>query len=330
MGAIVGGLVLFIAIFVGGYIWTSYDRVDPGNIGILVDYGDGSIEPITETKWMWVGRYQKLIEWNAGQQVYVMDVGGSSGQLEGDDAVECLTMDTQNIKVDTQTDWRIDPKQIVETYVLWKDTPLTGPGNRKAPSNSLEDHIIRNETRSAVRKVCSEFGWSDILGVKQVEFQDKIDKEVKENASSKGVIINQVTIRQRYPSQALGALMAARLQGQQQQEQSLFLAAQNERQQKIDQAAAVAAGEKSRIEAEAKAKVDVANASAAAQVKRVAAEQEAEAIRSRGLAEADSLKAQAAAVTPSLVDLEKARKWNGQGPTTVLGSEPQIINQIPR
>lgn len=114
-----------------------------------------------------------------------------------------------------------------------------------------------------------------------------------------------------------------------QQEQSAFRASQQKRQQEIDLNASIAAAEKARVEAEAKAKVDIANASAAAEVARVKAQQEAEAIRIRGEAEAASLRAQAQAVTPALVDLERARKWNGQGPTTIMGGDPQIINQVP-
>lgn len=325
-----------------------WDRVEPGYVGILVDSGIGSTTPITATKWEFYGNYQTLVKWPIGQQVYVMDRSGSTGQIEGDDSVECLTSDTQTIAVDTQTDWRIDPTKIVSTYGSWKDTPLVGPSNRKSPGNYLEDLIIRNETRSAVRETCSTFTWADLLGSRQLEYQTKVDAEVKKSSVGRGVIIDQVTIRQRYPSAKLQGLMDARLEGQKQQEAQLFTSGQSQRQQEIDQAAAKAAGEKARIDAEAKAKVDLANASAAseqakvkaaadvaqatanAEIARVKAAQETDAARAKYQVETDALKAQAAVVTPALVDLEKAKRWNGQGPTTIIGGDPQIINQIPR
>lgn len=328
MGKVIAVLVLVISVFAGVYYWTSFDRVDPGNIGILVDYGDGSIDAVTETKWIWIGRYQKLIEYNAQEQNLIMDIG-SEGQIKGDDATECLTRDTQRIKIDSNTSWRINPAMIVQVYKDRRDVPLTGPRDRDGAGNYIEDIIVRNEVRSAIYKVCSEFGWADVLGDKQTEFQTRVFQEAKRAAEPLGVLISAVTIRQRIPDAGVDALMKARLAGQQQQEQSAFVASQQKRQQEIDLNASIAAAEKARIEAEARAKVDIANANAAAEVARVKAQQEAEAIRIRGEAEAASLRAQAQAVTPALVDLERARKWNGQGPTTIMGGDPQIINQVP-
>lgn len=328
MGKFIIGIVVALALIVGVYVWTSYERVDPGNIGILVDYGDGSIEPITETKWMWVGRYQKLLEYNAQEQTYVMDQG-EEGQVKGNDATDCTTADSQYIKIDSATDWQIDPTKLIDTYRLRRDVPLTGPRGRESAGNFLEDIIIRNDVRSAIYKICPTYSWSDILGTKQQEFEDRIEQEVKETAPTKGVIINRLTIRNRHPSEAIRGLQAARLEGQKQEETSRFLAAQQKRQQEIDQAAAVAAGEKARIEAEAKAKVDIANATAAAEVARVRALQEAESIKAKGEAEAASLRAQGQSVTRDLVELERARRWNGQGPTTIFGTTPELVNQVP-
>ena len=346
MGKLIAVLVFIIALAAGAYYWTSFDRVDPGNVGILVDYGDGSIDPVTETRLIWIGRYQKLVEYPAGEQTLVMDVG-SEGKVKGDDSTNCLTNDSQNIRIDSLTNWRIDPSQVVRLYQLRRDVPLVGPTGRDAPGNYIEDIIIRNHTRSAIYKVCATYGWADILGAKQTQFQEEVDREVKRTANPEGVIVSNVTIRQRFPSEAVQALMNARLEGQRQEEQSRFLAAQNERQQKIEQDAAKAAGEKARIDAEARAKIELANitaaaeqakvksaaefaqATTAAEIARVKANQEADAVRAKGQAEAESLKAQASVVTKELVELERARRWDGKLPTTIMGQTPEIVNQIP-
>jgi regulator of protease activity HflC (stomatin/prohibitin superfamily) len=321
--------VLVLALVGAVYYLTSWGRVDPGNVGILVDYSNGHIDPITETKWIWVGRYQKLIQWPAGQQVYVMERGDQTGQIKGDDSVQCITADSQAMRFDAQVDWRLDPKQITQVYALRKETPLVGPRNRDAPGNYLEDLVVRTSLRDAITKTCPQFGWSDLIGVKQLDFQNEVEQKVKEAAEPQGMIISGVTIIRPYPNDNLQGLLTARLQGQQQREQSDFAAAQAQRQQQIDQAASVAAAEKARIETEARNKLLVSNAEAEAQIARTKATQQAEATRSQGEAEADSLKAQASAVTPALVDLERAKKWNGAGPVTVIGGDPQMVNQVP-
>lgn len=324
-------LGFLIVIGMGGALWynSSYKRVEPGNVGILVDYSSGHIEPIYEARWQWVGRYQNLVQWPTGQQVYVMERGDSTGQIKGDDAIECITSDSQRLRFDAQVDWRLDPKQIVQVYQLRKETPLAGPRNRDAPGNYLEDLIIRTALRDSITKTCPSYSWSDLLGAKQLNFQEEVEAKVRASAEPQGTIVSSVTIIRPYPNDALQALLTARLEGQKQREQSDFAAAQAQRQQAIDQAAATALAEKTRIETEAKNKLDIANAEAAANVARTRASQEAEAIKSKGEAEAAALKAKAAAVTPALVDLERVQRWNGQGPQTILGSEPQVINQVP-
>lgn len=351
MGKVIAILVFVLALGGGFFYLNSWDRVDPGNIGILVDYGDGSIDPVTETKWIWIGRYQKLVEWPAGQQSYVMERGDSVGQIKGDDSIPCRTSDTQNVNFDAQVDWRIDPKQIVQVYQLRKDVPLIGPKNREAPGNYLEDVVIRTALRDAITKTCPEYTWSDLLGVKQTAFQAEIAQKVKATAEPQGAIISAVTILRPYPSKEVEALLQARLAGQSQEEQSRFQAAQQKREQEIALAASLAQQEQARVAAEAKARADIAASNAAAEknridtearnrllianaettahVEKVKADQEAEAIRVRGEAEAASQRAQASAITPVLVDLERAKRWNGQMPTTMFGETPTMVNQIP-
>lgn len=73
---------LFLAMALVGTA-CGWDKVEPGNVGILVDKGTGTITPIYETKWRWLGWYEELIEWPVGQQAYVMERGDSVGQIKG-------------------------------------------------------------------------------------------------------------------------------------------------------------------------------------------------------------------------------------------------------
>ena len=57
------------------------------------------------------------------------------------------------------------------------------------------------------------------------------------------------------------------------------------------------------------------------------AEAEAEAISLKGLAEAEAIKAKAASLSQSktLVEYVKAQQWNGQMPTTIMGSDQNVL-----
>lgn len=77
-----------------------------------------------------------------------------------------------------------------------------------------------------------------------------------------------------------------------------------------------------KAEAESEAKIEAARGDA--ESKRLATEAEADEIRMKGEAEADALQAQAQALAnnPQLVELEKAKKWNGELPTNMYGQAP--------
>ena len=330
MPLIIIAIVLILSVGGGTWYYTSWERLEPGFVGILVDNGTGTVRKIDRPGWVWVGRYQQLVEWPIGDQEYVMEKGDGVGQIAGDDAIECRTADMQPMKFDVQTGWKIDPERAVATYQARRNIPLVGIRNRDKPGNYLEDLVIRIAMRDSVVEACSRYGWEELLGEGIQKFNDDVTKAVKSSAEPDGVIIRNVRVIRPYPNPKLDEVTNARLEGKRQAEQQRFNSEQAARQATIDQAASNAAALKAKIDAESKAALDTIRATADADVKKIAALQEAAEIESKGKANAAAIKAQAEAVTKELVELERVRRWNGQGPTTVLGSDTQIINQIPR
>ncbi|MDR9404276.1 MAG: prohibitin family protein [Halothece sp. Uz-M2-17] len=82
--------------------------------------------------------------------------------------------------------------------------------------------------------------------------------------------------------------------------------------------------ERKQTEAKAQADAKIEAARGEAEAKRLAAEAEADSIRLKGEAEAEALeaKSQALAQDPQLVELEKAKQWDGKLPTNVYGQAP--------
>ena len=82
--------------------------------------------------------------------------------------------------------------------------------------------------------------------------------------------------------------------------------------------------EQKQIEAKAEADAKIEAARGEAEANRLAAKAEAESIRMKGEAEADALEAKSQALqqNPQLVELEKAKKWNGQLPQNMYGQAP--------
>lgn len=79
----------------------------------------------------------------------------------------------------------------------------------------------------------------------------------------------------------------------------------------------------------ANAKRDAAKATADGKAYAIQTEAiaEAEAIRLKGIAEAEAIKKKAEALRESqtLVDYVRAQQWNGQMPTTIMGSDQSVL-----
>lgn len=89
--------------------------------------------------------------------------------------------------------------------------------------------------------------------------------------------------------------------------------------------------DRARIEALGRANAATETARGEAQAIRLRAEAEAAARRLQGDADAAALRAQqeALGMNPAIVELEKARRWDGRLPTQMLGSAPMPFLQMP-
>ncbi|TCS26279.1 SPFH domain-containing protein [Acidomonas methanolica] len=86
---------------------------------------------------------------------------------------------------------------------------------------------------------------------------------------------------------------------------------------------AVKDAERQQIAAKGNSDAAIAEARGKAEALRLQAEAEAAATRVKGEAEADAIRAQASSLgaSPNYVQYEQARRWNGQLPATILGSQ---------
>lgn len=322
------GVVLLVAVVIAGffgfYYLTSWDRVDPGDIGILVHYDTGKIEPVTSTQWIWITRYSKLFKYSGKEQTYIMDDNPAEGQMKGPDSIQCLTKDTQTLRIDVAVNWRVDPANVVDMYRLRQGVPLTGPLNRDAPGNFIEDLVVRPDSRSIVISACSHFGWEDILGAKRDEFASEIEKGTQTDLLSQSILVRSVVVRQARPSDALLALMNARLEGQKQREASDFAAAQAQRQAQITLDTNKAKSASDLVNTNAKAAQDIAAAEAANKIKLENADAQAQETQKLGEAQASANRAVANSLTGTFVEHEKWSRWDGKLPATTYGNDPSV------
>ena len=316
-GAVIAAFVVIVAGGAGVWYWMQWDRVDPGNAGVKINYCDGTQATITDSRYVWVDwRCERLAEYPTAE--YTIDMVNRGQQ--GNDSVPCVMKDQQTINMDSSSAWSVDPARVGDLYRMRPNVPLSSTGGQ-----DIATLVVRSEIRAGIRDACTQFGWEEAYGPRRAEYEAAAEKAVQARLEPVGIKVRTVSIRDMDPSQALDALIAARLKGQQEVEAALFQQQQAER----AGAAEVAKARAAALLQEEQSKAALVKARADAEQAEVATKAEAAKIRALAEAEAEANRARSASITPTLVEFEKWKRWNGQMPTTVLGNDPTMRVEVP-
>lgn len=237
VGVIVGlGLLVTISFFVFGVI----HRVDPGNVGVLINYGVNGGRPDTQV--VYPGNFQFINpfsgtvfhEYPIAQQTMSMTSTQNEGEVSGDDSVMCQDVNGVNVKLDVTTLWSVDPGKAATLYFLRPNQDLKGSFN-----NDIESTVVRPVVRNAITVACSSYSW-DTMAANKVAIAQAALTLAAPKLSFEGIVIQDgnLYINDIPYSANQQAAINAKSTAQQQSEQAKFLLqkAQYEAQAAIAQA----------------------------------------------------------------------------------------------
>lgn len=114
-------------------------------------------------------------------QTYTMSNMTSEGQARGDDSVQSLTSDGQQVNVDVSILYHPDPNKIVELH------RLIGP--------DYEAKIVRPAGRSVTRTSVSKYTVIDVYGAKRLEIQNEVANELRSLFEKSNLILDSLLVR---------------------------------------------------------------------------------------------------------------------------------------
>ena len=168
---------IFIAL---GILTASIIQVNPGEIGVKVLFGSiqndvlGSglhlVNPLLEIK--------KL---DVKTQNYTMSGINDEGQKAGDDAIRVLTSDGLEVTIDLT--------------VLYRIVSTDAPKLLRETGDDYRDKIVRPITRTKIRDNSVYYQAVDLFGNKRDEFQQRIYKSIEEDFKKRGLMLEQLLVR---------------------------------------------------------------------------------------------------------------------------------------
>jgi regulator of protease activity HflC (stomatin/prohibitin superfamily) len=209
----------------------SFTIIEPGYVGVPVTFGNvgsqslpAGIHPI----FFLTDVYKMSIQ----TKDYTMSSVNSEGNRTGDDAVATLSRDQLILKFDVSVWYHLDPSQANNVYA---NIGL-----------NYEEVIVRPAIRTALVDAATKFDASDVMSLQRDAYTKMVTELLLQELKGKGVIIDNVLIRNVEPPETVSDAIAAKLKASQEAQQMEYTLqyAQKEAQRKAIEAQGISNAQK--------------------------------------------------------------------------------------
>lgn len=207
-------LVGFIFILLG-IITASVKQVEPGEVGVKILFGNIQkdvlvsglhlVNPLLEIKMI-----------DIKTQNYTMSGINDEGTKLGDDAIKVLTSDGLEV--------------IIDLTVLYRVIGTDAPKLLRETGIDFRDKIVRPITRTMIRDNAVYYQAIDLFGNKRDEFQQRIYKSLEDNFKSRGLMLEQLLVRNITLPNSVKAAIESKINAEQEAKKMEFVL-QKERQE---------------------------------------------------------------------------------------------------
>jgi regulator of protease activity HflC (stomatin/prohibitin superfamily) len=175
LGRIVG--FLFIVL---GVVTSCFVQINAGNIGIKSLFGNIQ-KDVLGSGLHFVNPLYNINKLDVKTQNYTMSGVHDEGDRQGDDAIRVLTSDGLEVTIDLT--------------VLYKVVPGDAPKLLRETGDDFRDKIVRPITRTKIRDNAVYYQAVDLFGSKRDEFQQRIYKSIEADFKNRGLLLEQLLIR---------------------------------------------------------------------------------------------------------------------------------------
>ena len=209
----------------------SFTIIEPGYVGVPVTFGNvgsqslqAGIHPI----FFLTDVYKMSVQ----TKDYTMSSVHNEGNKIGDDAVATLSRDQLILKFDVSVWYHLDPSQAINVY-----------------SNiglNYEEVIVRPAIRTALVNAATKFDASDVMSLQRDAYTKTVTELLLQELNGKGVILDNVLIRNVEPPTIVSDAIAAKLKASQEAQQMEYTIqyAQKEAQRKAIEAQGISNAQK--------------------------------------------------------------------------------------
>jgi regulator of protease activity HflC (stomatin/prohibitin superfamily) len=178
----VGGPLKIVGLVIAvlGLLMGSVKQIDAGQVGVKSLFGKVQSDPLNSGL-SFVNPLVKVTKFDTKTQNYTMSAVHDEGDKTGDDAIRVLSADGLELAIDLT--------------VLYKIDPAKAPTILSQIGPTYTDKIVRPVTRTRIRDAAVFYDAVALYSSKREEFQQRIYKSIDGDFAKRGLILEQLLIR---------------------------------------------------------------------------------------------------------------------------------------
>lgn len=142
----------------------------------------GYREEILQPGLRWIIPFaENVVRYPIGRKNYTMSIATNEGQVTGDDSITARTADGQQIFVDASIIYSVEPSQVIQVHIYWKDTYVEG--------------LVRPLARGVIRDVVSQYKVEEVVTSKRLEMTEQFRSQMTEKLAANGLIMYDFILR---------------------------------------------------------------------------------------------------------------------------------------
>ena len=205
--------IIIIAIVIVLVLWLFFASiviVDAGETGVYSLFGKVKDEEL-RSGFHLVIPLAKVTKMSIRTEEYTMSIAQGEGKKYGADAITSLTKEGLSVDLDMTVLYRLEENKASDVY------------RTVGVKDDIDEKIIRPTIRTAIRDVIAQYEAKDIYSEKREEASQKIEEKLKAELDPRGIVVEQVLLRNVALPANLANAIQEKLQAEQEAEKYDFI-----------------------------------------------------------------------------------------------------------
>jgi regulator of protease activity HflC (stomatin/prohibitin superfamily) len=200
---IAGGIIL-----IAGLVSSSFVQIEPGEVGVQKLFGKVS-NNILESGLNIKNPFVVVVPFDKRTQNYTMSGIVDEGTKSGDDAIRVLTSDGLEVTIDLT--------------VLYRVIPANAPAILREIGTDYQNVIVRPICRTKIRDNAVYYEAVSLYSTKRDEFQDRIYKSIESDFKSRGLMLEQLLVRNIVLPESVRMAIESKINAEQEAQKMTFV-----------------------------------------------------------------------------------------------------------